>query len=221
MTKKEKDIVLILKTLRYKDNQYIVDIFSRNHGKTSLGFITSKNRKKDKKRILIRPPNWLEIEYVQSIKFYPKITSATPLFVYQSLFTDMRKSAIALFMTEILRNTVSAPDNNLFDFIKRTFWALDREAYFPDFHLHFLKNLTFFLGILPEEKENGIIFAFNKVVKLNKEERKILEKFLISGKTEKKYERQKLTKFWINYLTFHLDNFHPPESLKIYHQVFE
>jgi DNA repair protein RecO (recombination protein O) len=220
MVKKQKDRVLVIRNFRYTDNRHIIDVFSERKGKFSYAFAASKSKRNTSLRILLRPPNWLEIEYLASAKFHPRIVNAVPLISYGSLFSDLRKSAVAIFMSEIISNVISAPDEPFFAFLINTFEALDKKDFSPDFHIGFLSDITRYLGIQPGGGENGIIFAFESIVNLDREDKESLINFVREGKTKNRDERQRLTKLWLRYLAWHLEQFKMPESLKIYAEVF-
>ncbi len=221
MTKREKDIVLVLRNFRYRDNRFIIDVFSKKEGKISLGFTASKRAGSASKRILLRPPNWVEIEYLKSARFHPKITGVRPVWVYRSLHSDLRKSAVALFITEVLHHILNAPDIKLFDNLLLMFKNLDEKNFNPDFHLMFLKEITAYSGIWPGDQENGIIFAFEKIKPLTRKEKQVLQHFLRFGTTSSREERRLTLKLWLDYLAYHLEGFRYPKSLEIYNEVFD
>jgi len=221
MFKKQTDKAIILRQVPYKDNHYIVDALAEEAGKISFSFRGGKSKKLQSTRVKLRPGNLLEIEYIRSPRFYPRITAAAYDPVFQTIPADMRKTAVAMFMTEILRSVSGGTDHDLYRTARDFFIRLDRQAYDPDFHLHFLREITSLLGILPETPENGIIFASASSETQAHTMQQAAEYYFRHGHTRSRSERKRLTDAWLQYLAYHLENFHFPQSYKIFAHVWE
>lgn len=70
------------------------------------------------------------------------------LHVYRTLPHDMRKSAIAIFLNEILNKTLREEHNpsDLFQYIMDSLLSLDSATQFGNFHLAFLLQYAGYLG---------------------------------------------------------------------------
>ncbi len=219
MFKRKKDRILVLRRIAYKENLAIIEAFTENAGKKS--FTLPLGKKSSRNRILVKPPNFLEIEFLNSGKSYSKITRVDLLHNYQEVYTNIKKSSVVFFLTEILRNLIQEQDQKIFYWILNRFIEFDKETFDPDFHLNFLKDLTGHLGILPEKDENGIIFAFRKAVRLNEAESMILNRFLQTGKADNHVNRRKIINWWIQYISYYLDHFKSPKSLPVLEEIFK
>jgi len=218
MFRKQTDNIIVLREIKYKDDYSLYEVFSEHHGKTTYGFRHTKSKKGQAVRLKLRPSYLLEVEYLQSSRFYPRIVSASYRVLYRSIPFDLRKTAIATFMTEILQTVVRGTDPSLFRETEKEFVRLDAGIYHPDFHLHFLKNLAFRLGILPPEPEKGIIFAFENAGNTVKTEESVRH-FFQTGKTRNKEERKLLTEWWLQYMAYHTEDFRFPRSHEIFSEI--
>ena len=94
----------------------------------------------------------------------PVIKEAVQASPLSSLKSDFRKSAISLFMCELLLKTVKegGPDLSMFSFLANSVMLLDAmEEGVENFHLHFAVNLCKVLGYMPEDNYSEINPHFN------------------------------------------------------------
>lgn len=112
---------IVLKSYPFKDGSYIVRIFTSKSG--VLSFIIKKTKKKS---IIYQPLTILEITYREkenSTLFY--IKDAHVLYPYQNLLFNNRKIQIAIVLAEILQNCLSEQNQELYNFIIKSFKWLD------------------------------------------------------------------------------------------------
>ena len=115
------------------------------------------------KGALFQPMFLVEFVGVESSKMQldrmREVTLAEPL---QSIPFDVRKSTIALFMSELLYKLIREvePNSPLFEYVYGSVVALDRmDAGVYNFHLWFMVGLSRFLGFYPSgEWQEGAIF---------------------------------------------------------------
>ncbi|HBG54167.1 MAG TPA: hypothetical protein DDW70_08160, partial [Rikenellaceae bacterium] len=75
------------------------------------------------------------------------------IYLLENLCSDVRKSSISLFISELLYKTVRESEENpeLFRFVTNTILALDRAGTeLADLHLHFAVHLCRYLGYAPD-----------------------------------------------------------------------
>ncbi|NPA43832.1 MAG: hypothetical protein GXO27_07375 [Chlorobi bacterium] len=219
MFKKETDRILVLRRFPYKDSHYIVDALTARSGKVSFSYRRGKSKALRHTALKLRPPRLLEIEYVRSPRFYPRITQAAYMPLYRSLDSDLRKTAVAFFMTEILRHVARDTDPALFELAARHMLTLDREPFDPDFHLRFLEEITRHLGIMPSDVQKGIVFATPSRGKDRKAVEEAMDYYVRHGRAGHLARRRLLTEAWLDYLTYHIDHFHIPGSHLIFSTV--
>jgi len=156
--------LIILNYTRYSDSSAIVNAISDTHGRIS--FLVYGINKKNK-LTAFQPLFLMEAElYIKPSRTLQKIKEfkiAPPLF---SLTSDIRKSAIALFIAELLSKTIreSHLEKSLFTFLKTSILMLEEvEDNLSVFHLVFLLKFSRYLGFAPEsEIETPLYFDFKE-----------------------------------------------------------
>src|SRR5690606_32988163 len=79
------------------------------------------------------------LEYIKEAKvFHP----------YQTLHTDIVKSSMVMFLSEMLKNCIREEEANteLYGFLENSFLWLDENDVIPNFHIFFLLQLSMYLG---------------------------------------------------------------------------
>jgi len=146
---------IVLQSLRYGDSSLIVKVFTRNHGPKSYMVKGAFNRNAKNRVALFQNLNM--IQYVEVGN--PKSASLGYLkdvqlsLVYQSLPLEMNKSAILMYVSELLSKTLTEQECNeaLYDFIARSLQWLDLvEHNYANFPLFFTLELTRHLGFYPK-----------------------------------------------------------------------
>ncbi len=224
-----KDLALVLKTTRYDDNKNIAECWTRENGTRS--FYVRTGAQNSRRKILFKPAQWLEIQYIEKPRRLPVATSVSRLYLYRNLPGDLRKTAVIYFITDILRQTqkYQNPDPAFFDYTFKQIRLFDQTPFKPDFHLHFLIQLAKQSGISPFTSQNGTIFdnisaekdklsSFNGMEELDI---KLMENFIRNGKTRSRDERKSLLNGWLHFFKYHFENFKTPEVIRIYNEIFE
>lgn len=155
---------IVLQSLRYGDSSLIVKVFTRTEGLKSYMVKGAYNHSSKTRVALFQNLN--RIAYVEAGK--PKTASLGYLkdvqlvSVYQSLPFVMNKSAILMYVSELLSKTVTEQEKNepLYDFIIRSLqWLNLVERDYANFPLFFTLELTRHLGFYPKSNhENGFCF---------------------------------------------------------------
>lgn len=235
-----KNNSIVLSKLKYRDYDLIVKCYSQQRGIVSYllrGVLKSK--KQQTKTVYFQPLSQLQIEE----KYKPNqslhsIKEVKLNYIYKSLHTNIYKSAIVLFLSEILTNVLKEEEKNedLFDYIETALQYLDNEEQYANFHLLFLLKLTRYLGFQPENLntdypyfnlESGIFEALSKGVYSISGENLILLKRLLginfddlsSIKINAK-QRQEFLNMLLCYFELHLGGFKKPKSLQVLNEVF-
>ncbi len=230
MARKETDILIVTRKTPYDDGKYIIEALTRRDGLMSFQVTAKNTPKHSAKRIMLRPPFIVEAEYLSHPKFLPRILRTDWHYVYRRIGTDLRKTAVALFMCETVSKILlpGNPDPDFFDYMLRLLKKLDKETFDPDFHLHFMTEISNFAGIRPEADKNGTFFDLNqgKFVReisgttLNKSDSMLFARFLSGKKPENREERRRILHIWTKYFQIHLDRFRQPEVVEIYAGIF-
>lgn len=233
-----KTKAIVLSALRYQEKSLIVKCFTESDGLKSYyvrDAFTSK--KSSQKTVYFRPLNILEIEASHknkgTLEYFKEVRMAYPYF---SINTDITKSSIAIFISEMLHHCIKEEEKNLslYSFLETALLWLDSHDGAVNFHLILLLEITKFLGFYPDgsnedcsffEMTEGVFVPYASISCLTAEETKLLRrliplKFDNSTKAFHVSERQALLKILLDYYAFHLDGFKRPKSLDVLKEVF-
>ncbi|MCG8307331.1 MAG: DNA repair protein RecO [Cytophagales bacterium] len=144
---------IALSYIKYRETSIIARIFTETFGIQSY-IVNSVRTKHAKTKIaLFQPLTMLDlIVYHNKRKELNRISEVKCVYNFQTIPFDIRKSSIALFLTELLNYTLRAEEDNdvLFHFINESIITLDCLPFdFENFHLQFLLRLSRYLGIVP------------------------------------------------------------------------
>ena len=146
---------VVLQSIRYGDTSLIVKVFTREYGLRSYMVKGAFNRGASNRAALFQ--NLHFIQYVEAGKpnkgslHYLKDVQLS--MVYQSIPMVMNKSAILMYISELLSKTLTeeAPNATLYDFVHRSMQWLDLvEDGYANFPLYFTLELTRQLGFYPK-----------------------------------------------------------------------
>jgi DNA repair protein RecO (recombination protein O) len=144
---------IILKTIKYGETSLIAEIYTEERGLRKYVLNGVRSKKARIHASLLQVMSLLElVVYNRDDRDLNHVKEVRPAHVYQSLPFEMRKSALALFMAEIIRKTVRESEENkpLFAFLFGIFEHLDQATGSnANLHLYFLVELSAFLGFLP------------------------------------------------------------------------
>ena len=146
---------IVLQSVRYGDTSIIVKVFTRQSGLRSYMVKGAFGRGSKNKAALFQNLNM--IAYVEtgkprhaSLGYLKEVQLAT---VYRSLPFAFEKSAILLYVSELLSKTLTEQEKNepLYDFIARSLLWLDLvESGYANFPLYFTLELSRHLGFYPQ-----------------------------------------------------------------------
>ena len=155
---------IVLQSIRYGDTSLIVKVFTRSLGLRSYMVKGAFNRNSKSRAALFQ--NLYLINYVEvgkpnksSLGYMKDVQLAT---VYQSIPFVMSKSAILMYVSELLSKTITEQEQNepLYDFITQSLLWLDLvHQDYANFPLFFTLELTRHLGFYPKTNhESGYCF---------------------------------------------------------------
>lgn len=155
---------IVLQSLRYGDSSLIVKVLTRNHGLRSYMVKGAFNRTSKNRVALFQNLNmirYVEVGHTKSAAL-GYLRDVELGYVYQSLPMDIRKSAIMMYVSELLSKTITEQETNepLYDFVARSLQWLDLvEADYANFPLFFTLELTRHLGFYPKSNaQEGFCF---------------------------------------------------------------
>ena len=153
----EKSKGIVLHQLKYTDNGIVVQLYTAKYGRLSFLIKGMRNKKKGKHISFFQPLSILDLEFhyrasreMQIIKEFSAFYSPV------SIYSDVKKSSVAIFLGEVLNSVLreETPNIELFSFIEDSVIYFDecRDTY-ANFHIAFLAGLSSYLGFEPGERQ--------------------------------------------------------------------
>ena len=146
---------IVLQSVRYGDNSLVVKVFTRSMGLKSYMVKGALSHGSKSRVALFQPLNI--IQYVEAGKPNKStlcyMRDVQMAFVYHSIPFVMKKSAILMYVSELLSKIITEQEGNmaLFDFVVRSLQWLDlTEQDYANFPLYFTLELTRYLGFYPK-----------------------------------------------------------------------
>ncbi|MFN8285174.1 MAG: DNA repair protein RecO [Chitinophagales bacterium] len=218
---------IVLHTIKYSETSVIAKIYTEGFGLLSFIVKGVRSTKSKNKASLLQPLTILDMEIShRENKGLQFIKEFRRFYNYSSLPFDTLKSAIALFLLEVISKAIREHETNeeMFVFIEDSLIALDKELKLnPDFHLVFLVNFARHLGFMPHDNfnEDRCYFEMRESVfvnvsgptTLNKSESRIVNELLTANlftplKTKlTRAERKQMLAHLIKYYQWHIENF--------------
>jgi len=153
VTHKTKGIVI--KTVRYGETSIIAGVFTELFGLQSylINGVRVTSKKGTGKGNMLQPAAILDmVVYHNELKNLQRVKEFKWAYVYDNIFFNVFRNAIALFMVELLQRTIKQPEPNaeLFEFVEDAFIHLDKanDSIAANFALYFAINLGRFYGFI-------------------------------------------------------------------------
>lgn len=144
---------IVLRTVKYGETSLIVTIFTELFGVQSylVNGVRASSKKATGKANLFQPAAILDlVVYHNELKHLNRIREFKWAYLYENLFSNVRKNAVCLFMVELLGKCLKQPEANpdLFYFTEDAFIHLDKcsDAVMANFPLFFALHLPVFFG---------------------------------------------------------------------------
>ena len=231
---------IVISTLKYGDSSLIVRLFTRQGGLQGYLVKGILGRKKGSfKAGHFQPLTQLEVVGNPSrTGKLGYLSEAAIAFPYQTLHADIRKGTIALFLSEVLAQSIreQEPDPDLFSYLETTLQWLDHHEQVANFHIRFLIGLSRFLGFYPDRSLAGApyfdlgegAFASEPALHpvLSGELLALFNRFLETGFDGldqiriSQGQRRDLLQALVTYFSIHLPGFREPRSLGVLDAVY-
>jgi DNA repair protein RecO (recombination protein O) len=150
---------VILRTVKYGETSLVVTIFTELFGIQSylVNGVRKSSKKGNGKANLFQPAAILElIVYHNELRNLQRIKEFRWAHLYQNIFSDIKKNAVALYIVELLTKCLKQPEANeeLFQFAEDAFLRLDEsnEAVTANFPLFLSLHLATFFGFRIDDR---------------------------------------------------------------------
>ncbi len=152
---------LVLRTVKYGETSIVVTIFTEILGVQTylVNGVRSSSKKTSNKSAMFTPASLLDlISYHNEFKNLQRLKEFKWNFLYQHIFSDVKKNAVAVFMIELLTRCLKQPEPHpeLFYFTEDALHHLDKasEMEAANFPLFFALHVAVFFGIRITDNHN-------------------------------------------------------------------
>lgn len=220
---------IVLRSMKYSETSIIVDVYTEEKGLRSyiVSGVRTKNAKIKSGHLQLMSILDLVV-YHRDDKDLTRTKEIKSAHVYQSIPFDVVKGAVGLFMTELAQKTIKEQEENpaLFRFLFDSFVHLDSTPHpVANLHLHFLLELSVFLGFMPGEADNPETSYFDMqegnfveyepihAYFMSRELSDLVAQLLKSNREAchtikmNKIERRQLLKHLLDFFKLHIDDF--------------
>ena len=238
----DKTRAIVLKAIRYGDNNLIVKLLTEQNGLQSFMIKGAFNKNTKIRAALFQPLTLLEIVAAKSRGELGYLKEAAVEYAYQDIPNNINKNAIVLFLCELLSKSIqdSETDLELFSFIHTSLTHLDEMAgNCADFPLKFAVKLTDFLGFAPNinSYRQGFVFDLEEgrflhdgttaTYVINQQQSELLHNLCVNDVLDDyclnitNQERRQLLEAVISYYMLHVSGFNEMKSTEILKTVLQ
>ena len=232
---------IVLHHFKYSEKSVIAKIYTEKFGLQSYILNGVRSAKSKNKAVYLQPLSLVEINAnYKEKKGLQQIKNIQLAIAYNSIPFNIGKTSIAFFIAEILYKSIKEEETNytLFEFLYNSLQLLDlKETNYADFHLIFMAQLCYFLGIPPQNKDidskhiyfdlqEGIFLphqpphqAYTDSITSNLLVEILNANFDNTTLSLNYSDRKKVLKALLDYYNLHLSNFENLKSLAVLEEV--
>lgn len=212
---------VVFRFTKYGETSIIVNIFTELFGLQSYIVNGVRSSSKRSKIALFQPLTLLDlVVYYKENANILRIKEVKCYHPYQSVTSEIRKSAIAMFIIEVLNKSVKEQSHagEIHDFVANSLMTLDKLQKPENFHLLFLLGLSKHLGFGPNLTEEVLGGHWMDVG--DQEVLKRLMKSEYDSTIMINYaQRQTLLLSLLRFYANHVDNFGEMKSLAVLREI--
>lgn len=213
---------IVFRFTKYGESSIIVTIFTELFGIQTYLVNGVRSKSAKGKIALFQPLTLLDlVVYYKENANIKRIKEVKCLHQYQSLAADLRKSTIAIFISEVLNKTVKDESHaqEIFEFLYHALILLDhQQTAVENFHLIFLIKLSRFLGFGAHQSDEILGARI-----LDPEEENILKKLLQTDFTEvipmTNAQRRNVLEAILRFYSLHIESLGEIKSVQVLREV--
>lgn len=213
---------IVFRFTKYGESSIIVTIFTELFGIQTYLVNGVRSKSAKGKIALFQPLTLLDlVVYYKENANIKRIKEVKCLHQYQSLAADLRKSTIAIFISEVLNKTVKDESHaqEIFEFLYHALILLDhQQTAIENFHLIFLIKLSRFLGFGAHQSDEILGARM-----LDQEEDNILKRLLQTDFTEvipmTNLQRRNVLEAILRFYTLHIESLGEIKSVQVLREV--
>lgn len=213
---------IVFRFTKYGETSIIVTIFTELFGLQSYIVNGVRSKTAKNKIALYQPLTLLNlVAYHRENANIERIKEISCFYPYQTLNADIKKSTMAMFITELINKTVKDESHtrDMFEFLSTSLIAIDSlKTDYENSHLVFMIRLSRYLGF-------GVQYA-NEVMggKLTDEKTEILLKELVEADFHQavfltNLQRKNILDLLIRFYTDHVENLGELKSVQVLRDV--
>ena len=220
---------IALSYIKYKETSIIAKIYTESFGLTAYIVNGVRSKKARHKVAFFQPLTPLDLVVYHkknaSLNRISELKCPEPL---MDLPVNIKKSSIAIFITEILIKTLKGEDENqaLFDFMYQSILVLEHlTGHYENFHLQFMLKLSRFLGFAPanaHEIASQLTAAGSKIFMADEDEATI-DLFMAEGYANtvkiRNTVRRNILDLVLGFYSIHVDAFGEIRSVAVLNEV--
>lgn len=214
---------IVFRFTKFRETSIIVTIFTEQFGLQSYIVNGVRSKSAKNKIALYQPLTLLNlVVYHRENANIERIKEISCLHPYRSLMADVKKSTLAMFITELLNKTVKDESHagEVFQFICDSLITLDlQQEGYENFHLIFMLRLARFLGF-------GV-YTVNEVLGgrvADRETEKLLGELLTSVYTSdlkiNNMQRRNVLELLLKFYAEHMESLGEIKSVQVLREVF-
>lgn len=222
---------IVLNYIKYRETSVIARIYTEEFGVQSYIINSIRSQKSKKGLALLQPLTLLDmVVYHKTDKpeGLNRISEYKPSYHFSSIPFEVKKSTMALFITELLSKTLQDEESHgaVFEFLSQFIRLLDQKIdKYESHHIYLLIQLTHYLGFgihkLEDLKSNEVLHranvdrseVYDKIVELNQLHMDELMEVNPSL-------RKDILDYMVDYYVQHIEGFRGMKSLSVLSQIF-
>lgn len=220
---------LVLNFIEYRETSIIVRVFTEEFGLQSYIENGVRSAKSKGKIALFQPLTLLDmVVYYKPERSISRISEARCPKPFYHIPTDIKKTTIAMFLSEILSLTLKEHTENkpLFSFISKSLDSLEEmEEFVENYHLYFMINLSHFLGFGPASNQDISAQLRQEGIFLDKAEEDILHQLILQQPVHNlltsRSQRSKILDILIDFYRLNIDTIKTVKSVAILKEILD
>lgn len=221
---------IVLNYIKYKESSVIAKIFTDLFGIQSYVINGVRSSKSKKGSALLQPLTLLDLVVYHNKKAesLQRLSEYRAAYAFQSIPFDIKKSTIALFITELLAKVLKEEEeqHHVFEFLGQTIRLLDaKTSEYENLHVYLMIKLTHFVGFGIHNRNE--LIKDNILQKVSTSFDEIFDTILEINSSSIESQpnltnrlRKDVMSYMINYYHLHVEGFKDMKSLDVLSQIF-
>lgn len=221
---------IVLNYIKYKETSVIVRVFTELFGIQSYIVNGVRSTKSKKGSALLQPLTLLDLVVYHNKKAesLQRLSEFKTTYPFQTIPFDIKKSTMALFITELLSKVLKEEEeqHHVFEFLHQTIQLMDTKLNdYENLHLYLMIKLTHFIGFGIHNKTE--LVKDNILQKVSTSFTEIFDTILIINDSSLENQplltnqlRKDVLSYMVNYYHLHVEGFKDMKSMDVLSQIF-